>query len=204
MLGAASFVKGECRAWIQDGKCPRGDSCSYSHPPGKKVTPSDRRLSRSPGKKGKGKGKSKSRETSRERSQKDPTGTSPSGKLARPVCCNWLKGACNNAQRDFWHSPACRFFSKNTCEAGDKCKFQHVRPKAAANADANIDINSDHKQNEAKPKPKVKGQAKAGAVLSIPLLVAASMMGEAHSMFVPHLPNHMSHSSKSNNMHTYY
>ena len=101
-----------------------------------------------------------------------PTGTSPSGKTARPACFNWLKGACSNAQCDFWHSLACRFFSKNTCEAGDKCKFQHVRPKAAANADVNISDSSEHKPTEVKAK--VKAKAKAGAVLSIPLLVAAS------------------------------
>jgi hypothetical protein len=55
-----------------------------------------------------------------------------------------------------------------------------MRPKVAAGVE-NIAELSEHKQNEAKPKVKAKAKAKAGVALSIPLLVAASILGEAQS-----------------------
>ena len=140
--------------------------------------------------KGRGKGKSK-RDKRNERTRKDPTGTSPSRQQNRPPCSEWLKSACLKAELcDFWHSPKCRFFNTNSCTSGDKCKFLHVLSAAASiSSTETIHGANEHKQNEAKPKAKTKAKAKVGAAFSLPLLVAAPVMGEASSLIAPLVNN---------------
>ena len=63
------------------------------------------------------------RKASRTRS---PRGKSPSGKMARWPCKDYLKGPCTNSFCEKWHPPECLFYkSKSGCRFGEKCSFAH-------------------------------------------------------------------------------
>ena len=44
--------------------------------------------------------------------RKSLRGRSPSGKLARQLCRDYIKGKCTRPSCDFWHPPECHFFKK--------------------------------------------------------------------------------------------
>ena len=134
---ASSPRKGDCRQWAKEGKCSRGDDCSWasSHTKdkaGKRTkTPGER--GRSPKGKGKGKGKSKSKPPKRDQSPKkvpkkgEVRGTSPSGVADKPPCFKYLNGTCTAGKKcDYWHPPACKFHAEGKCEAGKSCSFLHL------------------------------------------------------------------------------
>ena len=63
------------------------------------------------------------RNASRTRS---PRGKSPSGRMSRLPCKDYLKGTCTNSFCEKWHPPECLFYkSKNGCRFGEKCSFAH-------------------------------------------------------------------------------
>ena len=63
------------------------------------------------------------RKPSRTRS---PRGKSPSGRMSRWSCKDYLKGTCNNSFCGKWHPPECLYYkTKSGCRFGEKCSFAH-------------------------------------------------------------------------------
>ena len=63
------------------------------------------------------------RKPSRTRS---PRGESPSGRMSRWPCKDYLRGTCNNSFCERWHPPECLFYkTKSGCRFGEKCSFAH-------------------------------------------------------------------------------
>ena len=63
------------------------------------------------------------RNASRTRS---PRGKSPSGRMSRCPCKDYLKGTCINSFCEKWHPPECLFYkTKSGCKFGEKCSYAH-------------------------------------------------------------------------------
>ena len=63
------------------------------------------------------------RKPSRTRS---PRGKSPSGRMSRWPCKDYLKGTCTNSFCEKWHPPVCLFHkNKSGCRFGEKCLYVH-------------------------------------------------------------------------------
>ena len=63
------------------------------------------------------------RQASRTRS---PRGKSPSGRMSRWPCKDYLTGTCNNSFCETWHPPECLFNkTKSGCRFGEKCSYAH-------------------------------------------------------------------------------
>ena len=57
---------------------------------------------------------------------RSPRGRSPSGRMSRWPCKDYLRGTCNNSFCKRWHPPECLFYkNKNGCRFGEKCSFAH-------------------------------------------------------------------------------
>ena len=64
-----------------------------------------------------------SEQSSRTRS---PRGKSPSGRMSRWPCKDYLKGTCNNSFCEKWHPPERLFYkTKSGCPFGEKCSYAH-------------------------------------------------------------------------------
>ena len=102
-------ILGDCLQWETNGQCVKGDKCSFRHDVNKrgKNTPNP----------------SQNRKSSRTQS---PRGESPSGRMSRWLCKDYLKGTCNNSFCEKWHPPECLFYkTKSGCRFEEKCSFAH-------------------------------------------------------------------------------
>ena len=55
-----------------------------------------------------------------------PRGRSPSGRMSRLPCKDYLKGTCTNSFSEKWNPPECLFYkSENGCRFGEKCSYTH-------------------------------------------------------------------------------
>ena len=81
-------IVGDCWQWETNGQCSRGDNCSFRHNNNKrgKMTQSNTSPNSFM--------QQNERKASRNRS---PTGQSPSGRMSRWPCKDYLKGTCNNS-----------------------------------------------------------------------------------------------------------
>ena len=108
---------GDCWQWKANGQCSKGDNCSFRHDINKrgKMTqsnPSPNSFIQQ-----------NERKASRTRS---PRGKSPSGRMSRWPCKDYLKGTCINSFCEMWHPPECLFCkSEHECKSGDKCSYAH-------------------------------------------------------------------------------
>ena len=113
----AQRILGDCWQWEANGQCVKGDNCSFRHDMNKRgkslpSNPSQNSFMQQ-----------SERKPSRTRS---PRGKSPSGRMSRWPCKDYLKGTCNNSSCKRWHPPECLFYkSKNGCRFGEKCSFAH-------------------------------------------------------------------------------
>ena len=107
---------GDCWQWKTNGQCSRGDNCSFRHDINKrgKMTQSNTSPNSFM--------QQKERKASRTRS---PRGRSPSGRMYRGLCKDYLKGTCNNSFCEWWHPPECLFYTKSGCWFGEKCSYAH-------------------------------------------------------------------------------
>ena len=97
-------------------QCVKGDNCSFRHDVNKrgKVTPNPSPNSFM---------QQNERKSSRTRS---PRGKSPSGRMYRWPCKDYLKGTCNNSFCEKWHPPVCLFHkTKIVCRFGEKCSYAY-------------------------------------------------------------------------------
>ena len=110
-------ILGDCWQWEANGQCVKGDNCSFRHD-------MDKRGKSSPSNPSQNSFMQQSeRKPSRTRS---PRGKSPSGRMSRWPCKDYLKGTCNNSSCKRWHPPECLFYkNKNGCRFGEKCSFAH-------------------------------------------------------------------------------
>ena len=108
---------GDCWQWKANGQCSKGDNCSFRHDMNKRAkstqpNPSPRSSTRQ-----------NERNASRTRS---PRGKSPSGRMSRLPCKDYLKGTCTNSFCEKWHPPECLFYkSESGCRFGEKCSYAH-------------------------------------------------------------------------------
>ena len=58
--------------------------------------------------------------------ERSPRGRSPSGRMSRWPCKDYLKGTCTNSFCEKWHPPECLIYkNKSGCRFGEKCSFAH-------------------------------------------------------------------------------
>ena len=99
------------------GSVSKGDNCSFRHDINKRakmtqLNPSPNYFMQQ-----------SERNASRTRS---PRGKSPSGRMSRWPCKDYLKGTCTNLICDKWHPPECLFYmSESGCRFGEKCSYAH-------------------------------------------------------------------------------
>ena len=59
---------------------------------------------------------------------RSPRGKSPSGRMFRLPCKDYLKGTCTNSFCEKWHPPECLFYkTKSGCRFGEECSYAHRR-----------------------------------------------------------------------------
>ena len=110
-------ILGDCWQWESNGQCSRGDNCSFRHDVNKrgKITQSNSSPSSFM--------PPNERKASRTRS---PRGKSPSGRMYRLPCKDYLKGTCTHSFCEKWHPPECLFYkTKSGCRFGEKCSYAH-------------------------------------------------------------------------------
>ena len=110
-------ILGDCWQWETNGQCVKGDNCSFRHDINKrgKVTPSNPSPNSFM--------QQNEPKSSRTRS---PRGKSPSGRMSRWPCKDYLKGTCNNSFCEKWHPPECLFYkTKSGCRFVEKCSYAH-------------------------------------------------------------------------------
>ena len=67
-----------------------------------------------------------SRMKEKRREPEVPEDRSPSGRMSRWPCKDYLKGTCTNSFCEKWHPPECLFYkSKSGCRFGEKCSYAH-------------------------------------------------------------------------------
>ena len=100
---------GDCWRWKANGQCSRGGNCSFRHDKDKRAKMTH----------------AAEYEKCIE-NQKSPRGRSPSGKMDRLLCEDYLKGTCKTPFCENWH-PLERLFykSENGCKFGDMCSYAH-------------------------------------------------------------------------------
>ena len=98
-------------------QCSKGDNCSFRHDEDKRAkstqpNPCPRSSTQQNVKNASG--------------TKSPRGRSPSGKMARLPCKDYLKGTCTPPFCEKWHPPECLFYkTENGCKFRDKCSYAH-------------------------------------------------------------------------------
>ena len=110
-------ILGDCWQWETNGQCVKGDKCSFRHDINKrgKVTQSNTSPNSFM--------QQNERKASRTRS---PRGRSPSGRMSRWPCKDYVKGTCNNSFCERWHPPECLFYkTKSGCRFGEQCSYAH-------------------------------------------------------------------------------
>ena len=110
-------ILGDCWQWETNGQCVKGDNCSFRHDMDKRGKSSPSNPSHNSFM------QQCERKPSRTRS---PRGKSPSGRMSRWPCQDFLRGTCNNSFCERWHPPESMFYkNKNGCRFGEKCSFAH-------------------------------------------------------------------------------
>ena len=110
-------ILGDCWQWEANGQCSKGDNCSFRHDVNKRVkmtqpNPSPNSFMQQD-----------ERKASRTRR---PRGKSPSGRMSRWPCKDYLKGTCTNSFCEKWHPLECLFYkTMSGCRFGEKCSYEH-------------------------------------------------------------------------------
>ena len=107
----------DCWQWEANGQCVKGDNCSFRHDINKRGKSSPSNPSSN----------SFMRQNERKQSRtRSPRGKSPSGRMSRWPCKDYLRGTCNNSFCERWQPPECLYYkTKSGCRFGEKCSFAH-------------------------------------------------------------------------------
>ena len=108
---------GDCWQWESSGQCSRGDNCSSRHDINKrgKMTqsnPSPNSFMQQNKKNASG--------------TRSPRGKSPSGRMSRWSCKDYLKGTCVNSFCEKWHPPECLFYKTKSGGLFGKSACMHI------------------------------------------------------------------------------
>ena len=110
-------ILGDCWQWKTNGQCSEGDNCSFRHDMKKRAK------STQPNSSPNSFMQQNERNVSRTRS---PRGKSPSGRMSRWPCKDYLKGTCTNSLCEKWHPPECFLYkTKSGCRFGEKYSYAH-------------------------------------------------------------------------------
>ena len=113
-------ILGDCWQWESNGQCSKGDSCRFRHDINKRAKMTQPNSSPTSCM------QQNDRNASRTRSLR---GKSPSGRMSRWPCKDYLKGTCNNSFCEKWHPPECLFYkTKSGFKFGEKCSYAHRQP----------------------------------------------------------------------------
>ena len=107
----------DCWQWKANGQCSKGDNCSFRHGMNKRAKSTQPNPSPS----------SFMQQNDRNASRtQSPRGKSPSGRMSRWPCKDYLKGTCTNSFCEKWDPPECLFYkTKSGCRFGEKCSYTH-------------------------------------------------------------------------------
>ena len=95
-------------------QCSKGDICSFRHDMNKRAKLTQPQSSFM---------QQNEKNASRTRSTR---GKSPSGRMFRLPCKDYLKGTCTNSFCEKWHPPESLFYkSENGCRFGEKCPYAY-------------------------------------------------------------------------------
>ena len=101
---------GDCWQWKANGQCSTVDNCSFRHDTKKRAKSTQPNPSP----------RSSTRQNLKNASRtKSPRGRSPSGRMFRLPCKDYLKGTCTGSFCEKWHPPECLF-----CKSENGCKFE--------------------------------------------------------------------------------
>ena len=104
-------ILGDCWQWETNGQCVKGNNCSFRHDMNKR---------------GKSSPSNPSQNSFLRQSERKPSRKSPSGRMSRWPCKDYLGGICNNSFCERWHPPECLFYkNKNGFRFGENCSFAH-------------------------------------------------------------------------------
>ena len=108
---------GDCWQWKANGQCSKGDNCRFRHDMNKRAKSTQPKPFPS----------SFMRQNERHASRtRSPRGKSPSGRMSRWPCKDYLKGTCTNSFCEKWHPPECLSYkSESGCRFGEKCSYAH-------------------------------------------------------------------------------
>ena len=110
-------ILGDCWQWETNGQCSKGDNCSFRHDFDKRAKMTQPNPSPSSFMQQNERNASKTR---------SPRGKSPSGRMSRWPCKDYLNGTCTNSFCEKWHPPECLFYkTKSGCRFGEKCSYAH-------------------------------------------------------------------------------
>ena len=91
-------ILGDSWQWESNGQCSKGDNCSFRHDTNKRAKMTQPNPSPS----------SFMQQNDRNASRtRGPRGKSPSGRMSRWPCKDYLKGTCTNSFCKKWHPPEC-------------------------------------------------------------------------------------------------
>ena len=108
---------GDCWQWKANGQCSEGDNCSFRHDINKRAKLTQPNPSPSSFMQQSVKNASRTR---------SPRGKSPSGRMSRWPCKDYLKGTCTNSFFEKWNPPECLFYkSESGYRFGEKCSYAH-------------------------------------------------------------------------------
>ena len=103
---------GDCWQWEANGQCSKGDNCSFRHDINKRAKSTQPNPSPS--------------SSTRQNERNALRGKSPSGRMSRWPCKDYLKRTCTNSFCEKWHPPECLFYkTKSGCRFGEKCSYAH-------------------------------------------------------------------------------
>ena len=111
-------ILGDCWQWEFNGQCSRGDNCSFRHDINKRAKMTQPNTSPNSFM------QQNERKASRTRS---PRGRSPSGRMSRWPCKDYLRGTCNNSFCERWHPPECLFYKTVVAGLGKSAHMHTVR-----------------------------------------------------------------------------
>ena len=108
---------GDSWQWKTNGQCSKGDNCGFRHDVNKRAKMTQPNPSR----------RSSTRQNERNAWRtRSPRGRSPSGRMFRLSCKDYLVGTCTNSFCEKWHPPECLFCKTNSgCRFGEKCSYAH-------------------------------------------------------------------------------
>ena len=106
---------GDCWQWKANGKCSKGDNCSFRQDMNKRAKSTQPNPS-----------PSSSRMWAMHREPEVLESRVPSGRMARLPCKDYLKGTCTNSFCEKGHPSGCLFYkSENGCRFGERCSYAH-------------------------------------------------------------------------------